>query len=107
MRINLFTGGRRPWVVGRLLVLLSWWGGFIPGPLATFTFRPDLLSKPLARYFAGAALNLPQETLDTVLADWSDKQIEDAAMLSVPGLTPPEPRVAASDFIRLAAMHTQ
>ncbi len=45
-------------------------------------------------------MNLPQETLDTVLADWSDKQIEDAAMLSVPGLTPPEPRVAAWDFVR-------
>ena len=61
----------------------------------------------MGAYAAVAALSLPQETLDTVLADWSDKQTEDAAMLSVPGLTPPEPRVAASDFIRLAARHTQ
>ena len=50
MRIDLHSGGRRPWVVKQALRFLAWQEGVQPGPPLVFSYRPDLVPGRLAKY---------------------------------------------------------
>jgi hypothetical protein len=47
MRIDLFTGGKRPWYFGLMLKVATFRLGILPGPPATLSFRPDFFDRQL------------------------------------------------------------
>jgi hypothetical protein len=50
MRIDLMSGGRRPWPLKLALKALARYVGMAPGPLVTLSYRPDLFSRALQSY---------------------------------------------------------
>ncbi|HSO00406.1 MAG TPA: hypothetical protein VLS89_19070 [Candidatus Nanopelagicales bacterium] len=50
MRIDLMSGGRRPWPLLIALRLLTRYIGIAPGPMVTISYRPDLVDTSLASY---------------------------------------------------------
>ena len=50
MRVDLFQGGKRPLPMRLGLALFKLRAGVYPGPPVAITYRPDLLTKDLARY---------------------------------------------------------
>jgi hypothetical protein len=50
MRIDLFTGGRRPWYMGLGMTVMKWGTGIYPGPPLAVSYRPDLFHKDFIAY---------------------------------------------------------
>lgn len=50
MRIDLFTGGRRPFYMKVGLQLIKWRTGVYPGPPLTLSYRPDFFQRDFVRY---------------------------------------------------------
>ncbi len=50
MRINLMSGGRRPWPLRLALKALARYIGMAPGPLVTMSYRPDLVDASMNAY---------------------------------------------------------
>jgi hypothetical protein len=50
MRVDLMSGGRRPWPVRLVLQVLTRYVGMAPGPLVTLSYRPDLVDGSLQSY---------------------------------------------------------
>ncbi len=54
MRINLFKGGKRPLFARLGLEFFRLRTGVVLGPVATLTYRPDLLGKEIRNYSLNA-----------------------------------------------------
>ncbi|MEM7156351.1 MAG: hypothetical protein AAF799_26085 [Myxococcota bacterium] len=54
MRIDLSSGGRRPWFIGVVLSLARWWMGVDSGPPTAISYRPDLFGRDAIRYLQSA-----------------------------------------------------
>ena len=50
MRIDLMSGGRRPWPLRLMLKLMERYVGVAPGPLVSMSYRPDLLEPSQLSY---------------------------------------------------------
>jgi hypothetical protein len=50
MRVDLFSGGSRPWYMGLGMTLMKWGTGVYPGPPLTISYRPDLFHKDFIAY---------------------------------------------------------
>lgn len=50
MRLDLMSGGRRPWPLQIALRLITRHIGIVPGPIATISYRPELFGASLASY---------------------------------------------------------
>ncbi|MEM7116707.1 MAG: hypothetical protein AAF614_30005 [Chloroflexota bacterium] len=50
MRIDLISGGKRPFPARIMMELFKWQAGVYAGPTVTITYRPDLLNRDLANY---------------------------------------------------------
>ena len=55
MRIDLTTGGKRPWYVGLILKAMKLRMGIIPGPPLTLSYRPDMFPPKLRNLTLGSA----------------------------------------------------
>ncbi len=54
MRVDLFSGGRRPKVMLLGLRLMKRYIGIYVGPPVTMSYRPDFFHKGFLRYIGGA-----------------------------------------------------
>lgn len=52
MRIDLMSGGRRPWLIRLLFKVVERKLGVVPGPVQVMTYRPRMLPRPLRRYLS-------------------------------------------------------
>lgn len=50
MRLDLLSGGKRPWWLRLGFALARWRLGVIPGPTVFITYRPDLVSARFRGY---------------------------------------------------------
>jgi len=55
MRINLTSGGQRPWPARLMLRLMRWHIGIDPGPPTVLSYRPDFMGRDITRYILRAA----------------------------------------------------
>jgi hypothetical protein len=54
MRIDMFTGGKRPWYMRLGLKLIKLRVGVYPGPPLTMSYRPDMFHKDFVGYLTRA-----------------------------------------------------
>ena len=59
MRIDLYSGGRRPWPARIFLRVWRWWVGVDVGPPTAMSYRPDLFPLAFVRYLMGALRGSP------------------------------------------------
>lgn len=67
MRIDLSTGGRRPWYASLALTLARWFVGVDSGPPTVLSYRPDLFGRSFTQYILHAA---------RASSSWNKGQIE-------------------------------